>query len=107
MRASLLLFPLVRRVLLNCRTAMNFPVCHPEPVSTANEVEGSRTAAELAKRPEDQRDEGSSSRKRSRYRFLVRGALLVLQRSPGQRGRAEKTAAACLSQRWSVVLYSC
>jgi CobD/Cbib protein len=39
-------------------------------VSSANEVERSRTAAELARRPEDQRDEGSSSRKRSRCRSL-------------------------------------
>ena len=31
-------------------------------VSNANRVEESRTAAELAKRPEDQWDEGSSSR---------------------------------------------
>jgi len=43
-------------------------------VSNANEVEGSRTADELARRPEDQRDEGSSSRKRTRY--PVREALL-------------------------------
>ena len=38
-----------------------FPVILTE-VSNANEVKGSRTAAELARRPEDQRDEGSSSR---------------------------------------------
>src|SRR5208282_4795902 len=37
---------------------------------------GLRTADELARSPEDQRDEGSSSRKRSRYRFRVREALL-------------------------------
>ncbi len=42
-------------------------------VSNANEVEGSRTGDERARSPEDQRDEGSSARKRTRYR--VREAL--------------------------------
>src|SRR5208282_641015 len=48
-------------------------------VSNANEVDmasGFRTGDELARSPEDQRDEGSSARKRTRHRFPVREALL-------------------------------
>src|SRR5208282_4037145 len=62
-----------------CKTAERRPMplgVILSEVSNANEIEGSRTADELARSPEDQRDEGSSSRKRSRYRFPVREALL-------------------------------
>src|SRR5208282_1469071 len=72
------------RPLQNCRTAPDATGCHPEPPlrrpersergPPVYEVEGSRTGDELARSPEDQRDEGSSALKRTRYR--VREALL-------------------------------
>src|SRR5208282_4318443 len=77
-----------------CKTAERRPMplgVILSEVSNANEIEGSRTADELARSPEDQRDEGSSSRKRSRYRSAFAKRFLVLQCSPtGRRRRAAR-----------------